>query len=112
MQVLNEIAAVKSDTRVEHIMTFCIDIVTRDQRNDNLGWHFEIKGLRGRGIYCDLKTDNTGHGLWVIEECPDKYVQLLSTDDFEIPETATRWHARKKLAMALIALAWGPEVHD
>jgi len=93
-------------------MTFRIDFVSRDQSDGNFTWNFGIKGLCGKGIYCDLSTDENGRGLSVLQDFPDKPVRLLSADAFAIPATATRWNARKSLAVALTTLGWGPEVHD
>lgn len=93
-------------------MTFRIDFVSKDQSDGNCTWHFGIKGLRGKGIYCDLSMDENGRGLSILHNFPNKSVQLLSADAFAIPATATRWNARKRLAVALTTLGWGPAVHD
>jgi hypothetical protein len=93
-------------------MTFRIDFVSRVANADKTTWHFSIKGLYGKGIYCSLRTDEDGRGLSLLQDCPEQPVRLLSRDHFEIPPTATRWNARTRLTAALITLGWGPEVHD
>ena len=93
-------------------MTYRIDFVSRDQNADSMAWHFSIKGLHGKGIYCSLRTDEDGRGLSLLQDFHDQPVRLLSRDHFEIPPTATRWNARKRLAAALTVLGWGPEMHD
>lgn len=79
-------------------MTFRIDWVEREQN----GWRFNIKGIKGAGVYGDLQAGHDGSGLYLIQLSElfkwEEVEQLLSEEDFNIPLDATKQEAARILA--------------
>ncbi len=100
-------------------MTFSIDRV----RNRNGTWLFDIKGIRGQGVYGTLLTDSQGKGLHLmtselpssmfsskVTNCDLRQPVICAPDEFRIPEATSMQSASLLLADALLKLGWGPEV--
>lgn len=88
----------------EDVMTFRIDA-----SRENAGcWKWEIKGLRGRGIYCTLGTNEKGCGLYLTEM--QEREQILAPEIFVIPRGTGSAGAKLLLAEALKSIGWGPQV--
>lgn len=85
-------------------MTFRIDSVHCKTGS----WQWEIKGLKGHGIYCSLGTDEKGCGLYQIEM--QQREQILPPERFEIPPGTEKAEANRLLAKALNDIGWGPQV--
>ena len=91
-------------------MTFRIDLVELNKD----GWGFNIKGIKGAGVYGDLQTGHDGSGLYLIQLSElfewEEVEQLLSEEEFKIPLGSTREEAARILARGLHRLGWGPEL--
>lgn len=76
-------------------------------------WHWDIKGLRGKGVYCRLGTAENGCGLYLLMDSLDRWLesgeQILSPDTFEIPSGTEKAGANFLLAQALKSIGWGPQ---
>lgn len=91
------------------IMTFRIDSVTFETRDENPGYGriiFDIKGVEGRGEYALLCA--TSDGLFLAQRISGELKLLVPA--FRIPAGADKQAASRILADALHRLGWGPEV--
>lgn len=86
-------------------MTFRINSIAH-----RTAWTASIKGVDGKGVYGNLRTNKAGFGL-TLTSAPehDERILLLETA-FHIPELSTECEASALLSEALKGLGWGPEV--
>lgn len=91
-------------------MTFRIDRVflLPDGR-----WTFDVKGIRGRGVYGTLESNPGGCGLFILA-APGAISRntLVSEEIRLLPPDCSFSAAVQRVAAVLLVLGWGPEVDD
>lgn len=92
-------------------MTIRIHRIQRREHAGRYSWHLNMKGLNGKGIYCQLATGPDGEGLSYSED-GDSWTELLPPDRFCAHAELTAEQVAHRVAACLVCIGWGPEAYD
>ena len=92
-------------------MTIRIDRIARREYEGHYSWHLNMKGLYGKGEYCELATGVDGHGL-SFTATGTPWTELLPPDRFHAHPGLSAEQVAHRVAACLVCIGWGDEFYD